>query len=391
MDELSSLSGHPMEPLALILAYIIVYFDCDDTLKPQSAVDIQRFFQNSENLKSISPLFSDINVIRRAIQNKFGRLELNKFYNIEIRNFRTAEDLIVTPEYTSTSGFRLRFPCKGVSTANLIREFRGVDNAVSVTYSASQRVEAISQRIQNAMTVGESLKRSATPTTIDSTPGSESFEDVFASATRSAPTPSIIDYDYFRQFSVQEQVTVICNLFEVAQLGAKEKVVKQLIDGQASNSIIMLHVEQEIKKQMKAYKSQIQEEGLDKTSTYCTADYKNPVGVITEQITRVKTTCPLLFDVLLKTVCAKSFKQTYNAAFNQKSTLEELLKNNRVSKKITTHHEINKRCFGNRPPSALTRILLSVEGMTTSSISLLLHRRPLLLQHLLTTVLPFQN
>jgi hypothetical protein len=188
MDELSSLSGHSMEPLALILAYIIVYFDCDDTLKPQSAVDIQRFFQNSENLKSISPLFSDINVIRRAIQNKFGRLELNKFYNIEIRNFRTAEDLIVTPEYTSTSGFRLRFPCKGVSTANLIREFRGVDNAVSVTYSANQRVEAISQRIQNAMTVGESLKRSATPTTIDSTPGSESFEDVFASATRIAST-----------------------------------------------------------------------------------------------------------------------------------------------------------------------------------------------------------
>jgi hypothetical protein len=106
-------------------------------------------------------------------------------------------------------------------------------DAVSVTYSASQRVEAISQRIQNAMTVGESLKRSATPTTVDTTPGSESFEDVFASATRSAPTPTIVDYDYFRQFSVQEQVTVICNLFEVAQLGAKEKVVKQLIDGQA--------------------------------------------------------------------------------------------------------------------------------------------------------------
>jgi hypothetical protein len=76
---------------------------------------------------------------------------------------------------------------------------------------------------------------------------------------------------------VQEQVTVICNLFEVAQLGAKEKVVKQLIDGQAWNSIIMLHVEQEIAKQMKAYKRHIQEEGQDKASTYCTADYKNPV------------------------------------------------------------------------------------------------------------------
>jgi hypothetical protein len=62
----------------------------------------------------------------------------------------------------------------------------------------------------------------------------------------------------------------------------------------------------------------------------------------TEQITRVKTTCPLLFDVLLKTLCAKSFKQ----ALNQKSTLEELIKNNRVSKRITTHQEINKRCFG---------------------------------------------
>jgi hypothetical protein len=132
MDELSSLSGHPMEP------HIVVYFDCFDTLKPQSAVDIQRFFQTSENLKFMSPLFSDINVIRKAIQNKFPRVELSKFYNIDIRNFRTAEDLIVTPEYTSTSGFRLRFPCKGVSTANLIRDFKGVDKGVSVMYSASQ-------------------------------------------------------------------------------------------------------------------------------------------------------------------------------------------------------------------------------------------------------------
>jgi hypothetical protein len=46
-----------MEPPASILAYIIVYFDCDKTLKPQCAVDIQRFFQNSENLNLISPLF----------------------------------------------------------------------------------------------------------------------------------------------------------------------------------------------------------------------------------------------------------------------------------------------------------------------------------------------
>jgi hypothetical protein len=33
-----------MEPLASIFAHIIVYFDCDKTLKPQSAVDIQSFF-----------------------------------------------------------------------------------------------------------------------------------------------------------------------------------------------------------------------------------------------------------------------------------------------------------------------------------------------------------
>jgi hypothetical protein len=57
MDELSSLSGHLMEPLATILAHIIVFFDCDDTLKPQCAVDIQCFSQNSENLKFTSPLF----------------------------------------------------------------------------------------------------------------------------------------------------------------------------------------------------------------------------------------------------------------------------------------------------------------------------------------------
>jgi hypothetical protein len=57
MDELSSLSGHLMEPLASILAHIIVCFYFDDTLKPQCAADIQHFFQNSENLKFTSPLF----------------------------------------------------------------------------------------------------------------------------------------------------------------------------------------------------------------------------------------------------------------------------------------------------------------------------------------------
>jgi hypothetical protein len=96
------------------------------------------------------------------------------------------------------------------------------------------------------MTIGESLKRSATSTSIDSTPGIETFEDVFTSATTSASTPCIDDNDYFRQLSVQEQVKVVCTFFDVAQLGAKEKVVKHLIDGQVSNSITMLHVEQEI-------------------------------------------------------------------------------------------------------------------------------------------------
>jgi hypothetical protein len=118
---------------------------------------------------------------------------------------------------------------------------------------------------------------------------------------------------------------------------------------------------------MKTYKRQIQEEGLDKSSTYCTGDYKKPVGNVTEQITRVKTKCTLLFDVNFKTVCEQSFKERYNTAFNQKSTLEELLENNGVYKTTTTCLEINKRCFSNRAPSALTKILLSVEDITTSS------------------------
>jgi hypothetical protein len=64
----------------------------------------------------------------------------------------------------------------------------------------------------------------------------------------------------------------------------------------------MLHVEQEIAKQMMAYKKHIIEEGLDKSSTYCKADNKKPVGIVTEQITRAKSKCPQLFSVLLKTI-----------------------------------------------------------------------------------------
>jgi hypothetical protein len=55
------------------------------------------WFQNSENLKFISPLFSDINVIRKAIQNKFGRTELTKHYNIQFYTFGRVDDLVVTP------------------------------------------------------------------------------------------------------------------------------------------------------------------------------------------------------------------------------------------------------------------------------------------------------
>jgi hypothetical protein len=69
--------------------------------------------------------------------------------------------------------------------------------------------------------------------------------------------------------------------------------------------------------------------------------------------------------VLLKTICARSFDEIYNAAINQKSTLDQLLKCNRVNKRITTHQEIKKSCFGKRTRSALTKIL--VECVSTSS------------------------
>jgi hypothetical protein len=49
MDEFFSLSGDTIEPLASILSHIVVYFDCDNALKPHRAVDIQFYFQNSEN------------------------------------------------------------------------------------------------------------------------------------------------------------------------------------------------------------------------------------------------------------------------------------------------------------------------------------------------------
>jgi hypothetical protein len=122
MDELFSLSGDTIEPLASILSHIVVYFDCDNALKPQSAVDIQFYFQNSENLKFISPLFSDINVIRKAIQNKFGRTELTKYYNTNFITFGELMTWWVTPGHTSSHGFRLRFPRIGVLKANLVRE-----------------------------------------------------------------------------------------------------------------------------------------------------------------------------------------------------------------------------------------------------------------------------
>ena len=95
----------------------------------------------------------------------------------------------------------------------------------------------------------------------------------------------------------------------------------------------MLHVDQKIAKQMIALKRHMKGEGLEKISTYCKADYKRPVRVVTEQITREKTFCPVLLSILLQTVCTDSFNANCNAAINQKSTIEALLSRNSVAHK----------------------------------------------------------
>ena len=64
MDETSMSTGCPTDRLASILSHIVVYFDCEDTLKTHSAVDIQKYFLNSEKCRHLSDLFSDINMIK---------------------------------------------------------------------------------------------------------------------------------------------------------------------------------------------------------------------------------------------------------------------------------------------------------------------------------------
>jgi hypothetical protein len=46
MDELQSQSGHPIGPLASTLSHIIVYSDCEDTLKPYRATDVKKNLEN---------------------------------------------------------------------------------------------------------------------------------------------------------------------------------------------------------------------------------------------------------------------------------------------------------------------------------------------------------
>jgi hypothetical protein len=126
MDETSLSTGQTSDPLASVLAHIVVYFDCNDTLKPHSAVDIQQYFLNSDKCRSFSELFSDINLIRRALLNKHGRHELKVYYNIGFIIFRSVEDIIATSTFTSTTRYRIKFSTLGTTQSNLVREFRGV-------------------------------------------------------------------------------------------------------------------------------------------------------------------------------------------------------------------------------------------------------------------------
>jgi hypothetical protein len=135
---------------------------------------------------------------------------------------------------------------------------------------------------------------------------------------------------------VKEQVTIISDLFDAAGISSKEKVVRYLMTDVIYRNIIMTNVESEIIREMNGLKKKMQEEGLDKTSTYCKADYKKPVGVISEQIQRVKTKYPLFFNVILKTVCADSSNDNYSAALKQKNTMDTLILTDNKNSKTTT-------------------------------------------------------
>lgn len=97
MNEPFLTTGRPAVSLASILTHIVVYFDCLSTLTAHSAVDIQKYFQNSEMFSTFSNLFCDIDLIKRALLNKYGREVLSKYYNIEFLRYRTSDDLIDDP------------------------------------------------------------------------------------------------------------------------------------------------------------------------------------------------------------------------------------------------------------------------------------------------------
>jgi hypothetical protein len=361
MDEASSSTGETSDPLAAVLAHIVVYFDCNDTLKPHSAVDIQQYFLNSDKCRSFSELFSDINLIRRALLNKHGRDELKVYYNIGFIIYRSVEDIIATSTFTSTTGYRMKFLTLGTAQSNLVREFRGMSAAASAKCTKDQRVQAIARHIQTAMTLGEALKTAIPSTTCTPSP---TFESTFTSATRSATKPiDLVDYDHFKTYSVQEKVKIICELFDAAGLSAEEKVVKYLMTDVISRNIIMTNVESEVVRETNGLRRQMQEEGLDKTTTYCKAYYNKPVGIVAEQIQRVKSNCPLFFSVILKTVCAVSFNDNYSAALKQKSSMDSMILANNKNSKSTTHDDLIRRCFRHRTPAALTGLLHKVSEL----------------------------
>ena len=83
MDDHYILPSQGSERQASILAHIVVYFECNSLIKMYSAVDIQNFFRNTDHLATFWNLFSDVNIIRESLINKFGRNELTRHSSIE--------------------------------------------------------------------------------------------------------------------------------------------------------------------------------------------------------------------------------------------------------------------------------------------------------------------
>jgi hypothetical protein len=283
----------------LVIAYIIVYYDNGSIISSYGASDVVENLKKSKFRARMLVELLDVNVIKQALSCKYCRKELSKHYGIESTVSKSSDDLITNKMMGTSSGFTLSFPYLGRSAVNTDREFPTVHKSISSKYDDTFRVSSIQKNVLNsaASVVSQSI--------LDKRTFSE------AAILENNQKISSVDEEEYKYYTIDEQVIHSLKVLSQNKKKTNEKIMKKMFTDDLFDikTIITDLVRQSVASEIDTLSDSLKTLGLDRTLTYVEGNYEQPAGDLAVRTNRIKGKCPILFDLILNTICAVNIKE----------------------------------------------------------------------------------